>query len=125
MRELLGVAAGAATAAVGALFMGEYNLAGVTGVVAGVAFGLVVAEVVVTVSRRQDLLMAVPTAAMVVGGLVWAAWIWTGRPWARVPGGAVVAALAGAVVSVAWVTGPKLRSAGRREDDTPPEAPSP
>ena len=125
MRELLGVAAGAATAGVGALVVGEYNLAGVTGLVAGAVFGLVVAEVVVTVGRRQDLLMAVPTAVTVVAGLVWAAWIWTGRPWSRLPGGAVVAAVAGAVVSLGWVTGPKLRSVGRREDDTPPGAPSP
>ncbi|HEX2064937.1 MAG TPA: hypothetical protein VHE80_11010 [Acidimicrobiales bacterium] len=125
MRELLGVAAGAVTAAVGALVVGEYSLAGVTGVVAGVVFGLVVAEVVVTVGRRQDLLVAVPTAAIVVAGLVWAAWIWSGRPWSRLPAGAVAAAAAGAVVSLAWVTGPKLRSAGRREDGTPPAGPSP
>ena len=125
MRELLGLAAGAAIAVVGALVVGEYNLSGVTGVVAGVVFGLLVAEVVVTVGRRQDLLVAVPTAAVVVAGLVWAAWIWSGQPWSRVSGGAVLAAVAGAVVSLAWVTGPKLRRAGRREDDTPPAGPSP
>lgn len=121
MRQLLALAAGAATAALGAQILGEYELAGATAVVAGTVFGLVVGEVVVTVGRRQDLVLALAAAAMAASGLVWAAWIWTGRPWSSPRGGAWVAAGIGVVVAMVWVAGPRLRDAERPGDGTSPD----
>ena len=121
MRQLLALAAGAATAALGAQILGEYELAGVTAVVAGTVFGLVVGEVVVTVGRRQDLALGVATAALVAAGLVWAAWIWTGRDWTSLPGGAWLAVGLGVVVALVSVAGRRLRDAERPGDGTSPD----
>src|SRR5687767_3656416 len=52
MRPALAVVAGAAVAAFGALILGEYEFRGTMPYVAGVLFGLVVAEAVVGVARR-------------------------------------------------------------------------
>lgn len=120
MRPLVALVAGAATAAVGALFLGEYELEGVTAVVAGAVFGLVVGEVVVAVGRRQDLVVAVPSAALVAAGLCWAGWIWTGVAWAGPRRGTWVAMVTGAVVAAAWVTGPKVRSSAPPADGSRP-----
>lgn len=121
MRQLLALAAGAATAALGAHILGEYELAGATAVVAGTVFGLVVGEVVVAVGRRQDLVPALAAAPLVAAGLVWAAWIWTGRPWSALRGGAWLAVVIGVVVTVVWVAGPRLRDAERPGDGTSPD----
>ena len=120
MRPLVALAAGAATAALGALILGEYELGGVTAVVAGAVFGLVVAEVVVAVGRRQDLVVAVPSAALVAGGLCWAGWIWAGTAWAGPRRGTWLAMATGALVALAWVIGPKVRSSGPPADGSPP-----
>ncbi|MDP9071970.1 MAG: hypothetical protein M3N68_11980 [Actinomycetota bacterium] len=121
LRPLLGLAAAAATAAVGALFVGEYELRGLAAVVAGAVFGLVVGEVAVAVGRRQDLAVAVPSALLAGFGLLWAAWIWSGEPWKGVPAGAWTAVAIGVVVTLLWVTGPKLREPAPPGDGTPPE----
>ncbi len=123
MRPLLGLVAGAATAAVGALIVGEYRLGGVTAVAAGAVFGLVVGEVVVAAGGRQDLTMALATALVVTAGLVWAAWIWSGQPWSGLPGGALLAVATGVVVSLVWVTRLPVRAAERRGDDSPHREP--
>lgn len=121
MRQLLALAAGAATAAIGAQVLGEYELAGVTAVVAGTVFGLVVSEVVVSVGRRQDLALALATAVLVAAGLVWAAWIWTGRHWSALRGGAWLAVGLGVAVALVWVAGPRVRDAERPGDGTSPD----
>ena len=111
-RPALALVATGATAAVGALILGEYQLRGATAVVAGAVFGLVVGEVAVGIARRQDLVVAVPAALMAGSGLLWAAWIWSGQPWKGVPAGAWTAAGIGVVVTLAWVTGVKVTGPG-------------
>lgn len=96
MRLALAFLAGAATASLSALILGEYELVGWTPYVAGVLLGLAIAEVVVSLAKRRDLVVAVPVAALAAGSMVWAAWISSGRDWAYVSSwaGVVVAPLA-------------------------------
>ena len=100
MRLVLALVAGAATSALAALILGEYEMTGWTPYLCGIAFGLVVAEVVTSIGRRSGPALAVACAALAGGGMVWAAWISSGRDWSYVPGAvwvgvglAVVAAL--------------------------------
>jgi hypothetical protein len=100
MRQLLALVAGAAVAALGGLILGEYPFTGVTPYVAGLLFGLVVAEVVVTVSRRRNLVVGVGSALCTVGGLGWAVWISSGRGVAPIQGGAWAGLVIGGVVAL-------------------------
>ncbi len=102
MRLALAFLAAAAAAALAALILGEYELVGWTPVVAGVAFGLVVAEVATSISKRRGPAVGVPSSALAGGGMVWAAWISSGRDWAYVPGGAWVGVALAAACGAAW-----------------------
>lgn len=120
MRLPLAVVTGAAVAALGALILGEYEFKGTTPYVAGVLFGLVVAEAVLAVARRGGPALAAVVGALAGGGLVWAAWISSGRDWDYVPAAAWVAVSLGAVVGVArtaWAS-PPVRSSGPPRDDS-------
>jgi hypothetical protein len=119
-RPVLALAAASATAVVGALVVGEYELRGLPAVLAGTVFGLVVGEVTVAVGRRQDLIVGVPAAVMVGSALVWAAWIWSGQPWTGLPAGAWTAAGIGVVVTLVWVAGLKVREPGPPGGHNPP-----
>jgi hypothetical protein len=74
MRHLLALLVGAAVAALGGLIVGEYPFTGLTPYVAGVLFGLVVAEVVVTIAKTASLLLAAASAALAAAGLAYAVW---------------------------------------------------
>jgi hypothetical protein len=119
MRLALAVLAGAATAAFSALVLGEYEFVGTTPYVAGVLFGLVVAEVVVAVARRGGLALAAVTGASAAAGLVWAAWISSGRDWAYVPGPAWVAVALGAACAGARTARARVRTSGPPAGDSP------
>ena len=101
MRQPLAVLAGAAVAALGGLIVGEYPFTGWTPYIAGVLFGLVVAEVVVSVAGRQGHVLAAASAVLAAAGLAYAVWDDSGygiRPialvaWVGVALGAVVAGL--------------------------------
>lgn len=67
--------AGAATAALGALVLGEYEFVGYVPWVAGVVLGLLVAEVMLAVGRRRGWLSAGLAAGLAAAGLAWAGWI--------------------------------------------------
>lgn len=116
MRPVLAMVAGAATAAFGAVILGEYQLTGLTGVIAGALFGLAVAEVVLTVGGRslRGVAEQVAVAVFTAAGLAWTAWISAGHLWSDVPGGAWLGLVVGAVASPLW-----LRSGARRP---PPSA---
>lgn len=103
MRLALAVLAGAAVAALGALILGEYEFTGTTPYVAGVLFGLVVAEAVIGVARRGGRELAAAAAVLSGGGLLWAAWISSGRDWDYVFRPAWVAVAIG-VVAAGWRT---------------------
>ena len=113
MRPALALVAGAATAAFGAVVLGEYQLAGITGIIAGALFGLAVAEVVLTVggpglANILTIAMAA-VAAFAAAGLVWSAWISAGHDWSYVPTGGWIGVAVGAAVGPVW-----LRSGVRR-----------
>lgn len=109
--------AGEAAAAVGALILGEYEFAGAIPFVAGVLFGLAVAEVMMTVARAGTLRMAAWAGLMSGGGILWAVWISSGRGVAPMPTMGYVAVGLGAVVAGGWVALPS-RGRGPRRTDT-------
>lgn len=116
MRLLVALAVGGAVTAVGAVILGEYELDGLTPVIAGVLFGLVVAEIVSVVARRRDIVVGAASAALSAAGLVWAAWISSGEDWSFVPDMAWVGVALAAAAALLW-----LRTPGRRGAGTPRE----
>lgn len=120
MRLVLAVLAGAATAAFSALILGEYEFVGTTPYVAGLLFGLVVAEAMVTVARRGGVRLAAVAAALAAAGLVWAAWISSGRDWEYVPGLAWVAVGLGAASAGLRTARAAVRRSGPPAGDSPP-----
>jgi hypothetical protein len=117
------VVAALAVAALGAVILGEYELAGARPLLAGLLFGVTVAEVMATVARPSgdDPHLLAAAALVAEAGLVWATWISTGHELRSAAvtawGGIVVGSLAAAL----W-----LRSAARRAPRTRDEtAPAP
>jgi hypothetical protein len=106
----------AAAAAFGALILGEYDLSGATPYIAGVLFGLAVAEVTLTVGRDARVWAAVMSAALAVGGWLWAAWISSGEGVAPIPLGAWLGAVVAALVGFGWVRWSGKRGGGRTSD---------
>lgn len=100
---MLAVLVGAATASLGALILGEYEFNGATPYLAGVLFGLIVAEVVLTIVRRGSAPLLVAAALEAGLGLAWAAWISSGRGRAPIPAAADVSVALGVVVAAVWV----------------------
>jgi ABC-type cobalamin transport system permease subunit len=95
-RPLLGVAAGAAVAAAGALLLGEYNFSGWP-IFAGCALlGLFVSEAVASAGRRRGLGAGVLSAVLAAAGLTWSAWISSGRDLSQLPSDGWVAVALGA-----------------------------
>lgn len=121
MRLALAVVAGAAVSAFSALILGEYEFTGSTPYVAGLLFGLLVAEAVLAVATRGTLPLAAATAALAGGGLVWAAWISAGRDWAYVPGVAWLSVAIGVVVGGVRVARAGVRSSAPPAGDSRPE----
>src|SRR5437763_10092548 len=72
VRPVLAVLAGAAVAGLGAAILGEYQFDGVTGVAAGLIFGLFVAEAAVVVARGGTPVLGLACAVLTVAALVWA-----------------------------------------------------
>ena len=96
----------------GAAILGEYQFDGLTGAIAGLIYGVFVAEAAVAVNRRGSTMLALVCAVLAVGGLGWAIRASIG-PRADVPGdvpgfGWVALALAAVGAAV------RARSSGRR-----------
>ncbi|MBV8303807.1 MAG: hypothetical protein JOZ04_06330 [Acidimicrobiia bacterium] len=112
MRSVLAVLAALAVTVGGAAILGEYEFDGLTGAVAGLIYGIFVAEAAVAVARRGSTPLAAVCAVLAVGGLGWAIRASIG-PRTSFPGGipgfgwvALALAAAGAAV--------RARSSGRR-----------
>ncbi|HUQ62806.1 MAG TPA: hypothetical protein VM121_03525 [Acidimicrobiales bacterium] len=104
-RAGLAVVAGAAVAAAGALLLGEYNFDGAPIFAGAALLGLFVAEAVIAVGTRRGLLPAVASIVLAGAGLVWAAWISSGRDLAQLPTEGWAAVAVGAVaagIMAAW-----------------------
>ena len=103
--------ASACVAAIGALILGEYDFSGFTPYIAGALFGLVVAEVTLTIARVGKPLLAGAAAGLSGLGMLWAAWISSGHGVAPIPTGAYLGMLLALVVAAGWVSVP---ARGRR-----------
>lgn len=110
VRVVFGVVVGAAASALGALILGEYEFTGATPYVAGLLFGLVVAEVVVSIAGRRSIVIGLVCAALVAGALLWAGWISSGEGLRPLPTSVYVAMGIAAVCAAAragrWARAP-------------------
>jgi hypothetical protein len=104
-RPILGIVSAAAACALGALILGEYEFSGATPIGAGLLFGLVISEIVLEVGATRAPLVGVITAAMVAGGLGWAAWVSSGEGLRPFPTGAWLAMAVGAITAGARTGG--------------------
>lgn len=100
--------------------MGEYQLKGLMGVVAGLLFGLAVAEIAITVGKSSKWPLVGVAAASAFVGITWAAYIEAGESLGRIDTmrwvGSVVA-----LVSAGWW----VRTLGSRAVSSLPETESP
>lgn len=118
MRQLLAVLVAAFAAALGALILGEYEMVGTTPYVEGVLFGLVVAEAVITVAKPRPSPLALAAGAIAPAvGMVWAAWISSGRDWDYVPNGAWIGAALAPIAAILWLRQSRGRGAGPKARD--------
>jgi hypothetical protein len=116
IRVVGGLLAAGGAAALGALILGEYQFTGWLPAVAGLLFGLIVAELAVEIGRRQSLAVGLVCGGLAAGGLVWAGWISAGEGLEPIAGGAWLAAAIGFATGVARAGG-LARRAGRRSPD--------
>lgn len=118
MRRVLALVAAAAAAAVGALILGEYELQGLTPLVAGILFGLILGELITAVGRRRDMAAAASSAIVTAIGMTWAVWRSTGpdEHWSLVSDLAWVGVVLGPVAAFLWVRTPGRREAGSRRE---------
>lgn len=116
VRLALAVLAAAAGAALGALIMGEYELAPTTAIFAALAFGFAIGEVIATISRAHGLREAAMAAVITGAGLAWGGWISSGRGLVPLTAAAKFAPVVGAVVAVLTVRSSAPRAKGSRTD---------
>lgn len=119
MRLALAVAVAAVATSAGAVMLGEYELVGVMPYLAAVLFGLALAELTAALARQRSFVVAAVSGSLTGLGLIWAAWIQSGRDWAYVPGTTWIAAAAGAVASALWVRSSALRGSSSRPGSSP------
>lgn len=103
MRQLLAVLVGAIVASIGAIVLGEYHLTGVVALVAGLLFGLAIAEVVVGVGRRLGRVTMAVTACISGLGFIWALWIDADHFRNRVPASSWAGAAVACGGAVLWL----------------------
>ena len=89
---------------VGALVLGEYQFEGLMPFGAGLLFGLVVGELVVSIAHSRSVVVAVVSGGLVAGGLGWAAWISSGEGLRPFPKMGWVAMVLGAASTIGRVT---------------------
>jgi hypothetical protein len=100
---------GAAAAALGALILGEYEFNGATPYLAGLLFGIAIAEVILAVARASTRPLAVVAAVETGLGVLWAAWISSGRGLTPIQPAAYAGIVLGVVVGGVWTLVPTRR----------------
>lgn len=105
------VLAALVAAALGAVILGEYELAGVRPLLAGLLFGVAVAEIIASVAGpvEVDPRLLAASALIAEAGLVWATWISTGHELDLAGASAWSGIVIGTVAAPLW-----LRIGGRR-----------
>lgn len=86
MRVIFGCVVAVLASALFGLIMGEYELLGFMALLAGVLFGLAVAEAAITVGKSNEWILVGVTAVSAFLGLTWAAYIDAGESLGRVAG---------------------------------------
>lgn len=127
MRLTLALLAAAAAAAAGAVILGEYRFDGVTVIVTGVVFGLLLAELAVAINRRTSLALGAALGAIAAAAMAWAGWIASGHDFSFVgPAGWTAVVLAGAAAGLraGWSrraagTAPEAREPGSAPENRP------
>ncbi|MDP1795515.1 MAG: hypothetical protein Q8K63_15365 [Acidimicrobiales bacterium] len=109
MRVVSGCLAAVFTAVLGGLIMGEYELRGAMALLAGLLFGLAIAEVAITIGKSSDWPLVAVSALSAFVGLTWAAYIDAGNSLGRVAAMRWVGSLLALVGAGWWV-----RSLGSR-----------
>lgn len=112
LRAGMGVVCGVATAALGALILGEYEFTGYLPFVAGPLFGLVVGEVVVGVGKVRAWPVASLSAVAAFAGIVWAGWIDSSQGVEPVKALVWVAAVLAAAAAALRIVGPSRFGTG-------------
>jgi hypothetical protein len=117
-RMAVGIVLGAAVAALGGWILGEYPFTGIMPYITGVLFALVVAEVILSVSRSDpSRLVAAVAAVITAAGIGLAVWIQSTEGLVAIPPGGWVAISLGFVVAL--VRG-GIRVGGRPKGNSPP-----
>ena len=120
MRLPLAVLMAAAAAALAAVILGEYDLRGVTPLVAGIMLAIVIGELAVVVAGGRSVVLGISCALAVGAGMVWALRISSGNDWSFVSASGWVGAVLGALTSFAWAAPRRrVRGSGQPEDDSP------
>jgi peptidoglycan/LPS O-acetylase OafA/YrhL len=117
-RLVAAIVLGAGLAVLGGFILGEYPFTGLTPYFAGILFALVIAEVLLSISRRQSWITAVAAAVSTAFGLSLAVYIstheWRNHPF---PVGGWTAPLIGIVVALA--RGGLITGASRAKSNPP------
>lgn len=120
MRLPLAVLTAAAGGALAAVILGEYDLRGVTPLVAGIMLAIVIGELAVVVAGGRSAVLGISCALAVGAGMVWALRISSGNDWSFVSASGWVGAVLGALTSFAWAAPRhRFRGFGQPEDDSP------
>jgi hypothetical protein len=114
MRRPLALVVALVVALFGGAVLGEYDLTGLTPLVAGVLFGAVVAEVVLAVARTGDRVLAGASAVLTGAGLVLAIWV-SSDHWRFIHPWSWAAVVVGPAATWLWL----LKGSGRRADGNP------
>lgn len=93
------VALGVGAAALGGWILGEYPFTGVMPYLTGVLFALVVAEIMLSISQRSGLAVAIPACIATAAGIFLAVWIQSTEGLVPIPVGGWAAIVLGAVVA--------------------------
>lgn len=109
LRAGIGLLLSAIAAVLGAFVLGEYEFDGALPVFAGLLFGLVLGEIVVSVGKLRTVPIAIVCGLEAFGGLVWAGWISAGEGIEPIPGGAWLAGALGLVAGAVRVAGLRRR----------------
>lgn len=123
MRTLLAILVAAFAAGVASLIVGEYGVAGWVTLFVGVVAGLVIGEIAASVARSRDWALALVSGALAGAGVLWGAWLDSGRGVAPLGIEAVLAPALAAAVTIYTVrtyrrpTPPELGEARANEGD--------
>jgi hypothetical protein len=121
VRTFLAVLAAAFASAVASLIVGEYGVAGWVTLFVGVVAGLVIGEIAASVARSNAWVLALIAAFLAAGGVLWGAYLDSGRGIAPLGTEAFVAPALAAAVTAYTVRTYRKAPPRPASDDEPDE----